>query len=168
MIRFALVLIIFLAARTPIAWSVDGLNPEPPKTAPVYVKIIWPVDAATVSEQDRTGIESWIAKKVKNRPSAIFTAVTGWVQLGEERYEATDIWDGKLDGKVCACPVSADIAERKEGRIKIVLRGWDAGGKEITVTLDDEPGSRKVVAVTEAETKQGVPYVAVLVGARAK
>jgi hypothetical protein len=168
MIRFALALIIVGSALALIARSADVPNPEPPKAAPVYVKIIWPVDTATVREQDRPGIESWVAKEVKNRPEATLTAVTGWVPLVESRYEATTVWDGKVDGLHCACVVSADIVERKGGRIKIVLRGWNPSGDEVTLTLADEPGSREVAPVTKAATKHGIPHVAVFVGVSSK
>jgi hypothetical protein len=34
----------------------------------------------------------------------------------------------------------------------------------VTVSLPDEPGSREIAAVEQAEEEQGVPYVAVLIG----
>ena len=113
-------------------------------------------------------VESWITKTIKNRLQEGFTAATGWVPLIENRNEATAVWDGKLDEKQYACDVSADITERKDGRIKIVLKGWGPGGGEVTVVLDAEPGSREVAAVTDAKTERGMPYVAIFIGLQAK
>ena len=81
-----------------------------------------------------------------------------------KRDESTPVWDGKLDGKQCACSVGGDIPERANGRVKVLLQGWGPGGAKVTVSLTDEPGSREIVAVEEAETERGLPYVAVLIG----
>lgn len=170
MTRFALVVttlgFAFLLAAQPAESSKTGtaLKPVPSKDAPVYVKFMWPLDPGTDNKKDRPAVESWVSKSVEKRFKANLIAVSEWVPLGEKRYEATDIWDGKLDGKQRACAVSAVIAERKEGRITIVLRGWDPGGDEVTLTLEDEPGSRKVAPVSEAKTERGMPHVAVFIG----
>ena len=171
MARFLLAVTVWSYVITPIALSADGPEnrtsapPAPANSAPVYVKIIWPVDPATpVIEKDRPVIESWIAKSIENGRQANFRAVTAWVPLVEESFEATTLWDGKLDGIERPCIVGADITERKDGRIKITFRGWTPGGAEATATLKDEPGSRGVVPVTQAKTTHGVPHVAILIG----
>lgn len=69
-----------------------------------------------------------------------------------------------LDGKGWGCPVDGHIAERADGRIQVLLRGWDPGGSSVTVSLKDEPGSRKIAAVEETKRNEGLPYVAVLIG----
>ena len=172
MTRFLLAVTILSYALTPFALSTDVLeNPSsaqlaPANAAPVYVKIIWPVDPATpVVEGDQPVIESWIAKDIdENGRQATFRAVTAWVPLVEAPFEAMNLWDGRLDGVHRACPVGADMTERKDGRIKITFGGWDPGGAEATLTLKDEPGSREVVPVTQTETKHGVPHVAIFIG----
>ena len=142
----------------------------PANVAAVYVKIVWPVDPAKppVVKKDRPVVESWIAKCIKARPRGGEMAVTAWVRLVQSRDETTAVWDGRVDEEQYACAVSADITERKGGRIKILLRGWGPGGGEVIVTLDDEPGSREVAPVTDAKTGLGVPQVAVLIGPQAK
>jgi hypothetical protein len=60
--------------------------------------------------------------------------------------------------------VAGDIAERADGRIKVLLDGWAPFYVKVTVSLTDEPGSRAIAAVEEAKTEQGMPYVAVLIG----
>lgn len=167
-------------AITPIVLSADGPGTDrpsqpaaassaPTNLAPVYVKIIWPDDRApTAIEKDRPVIESWIAKSIENGNEAKHTASTAWVPLVEEPLEATDLWDGKLDGRHPACAVWADVLERKDGWIKIGFRGWTPGGAEATLTLKDEPGSREVVPVAQVKTKHGAPHVAVFIGLNAK
>jgi len=79
-------------------------------------------------------------------------------------WEATDVWRaGKLDD-VLYCGVEAEIPDRAEGRIKVLLKGWHPGGAYVTVSLVDEPGSRAIAAVEEFKMEQGMPYVAVLIG----
>jgi hypothetical protein len=174
MTRSALVVAILGFAFSLAAQSADtpkiagAAKPEPSKGAPVYVKIFWPVEPGTVNEKDRPVVESWVSKSIDKRFKSNLIAVSEWVPLVEKRYEATNIWDGKVDEKVYACSVSSVIAERKKGRIKIVVYGWAPVPAEVALILDDEPGSREVVPVSDAETKQGVPYVAVFVGVQAK
>ena len=171
MLAVTIVCFAFVSVARPTDVSKSATSPKltPAKAAPLYVKIIWPVDPATPGiEKDRPVVESWIAKNIKNWLQGGFTAATGWVPLVENRNEATAVWDGKLDGKDYACAVSADITERKDGRIKILLKGWGPDGGEVTVVLDDEPGSREVVPVTDAKTRQGIPYVAIFIGLQAK
>lgn len=128
----------------------------------VYVKIIMPTDPADADE-DPPVVESWIAKDLKKLGQTKFTAVTGWVPLDLAPFEATHVWDGVL-GKQSFCPVGADIPERAEGHIKVLLSGWSPGGAFMTVSLRDEPGSRAIAAVEELKTEQGMPYVAVFIG----
>lgn len=175
MVRFLLAATVWSYVITPIALSADvpenrtSAQPAPANLAPVYVKIIWPDDPATPAiEKDRPVIESWITKSIENRDKADFTAVTAWVPLVEGPLEATELWDGKLDGGNPACHVVADVFERKDGLIKISFRGWTPSGAEATLTLKDEPGSREVVPVTQAKKKHGVPHVAIFIGLRAK
>jgi hypothetical protein len=140
-----------------------------PKSNRVYVKIIWPSDPAT-RDKDQPIVESWIAEQLMKRAQTKFTAATAWVPLdfspviGGLDDHATPVWDGKLDDKQYNCPVDGDIPERADGRIKVLLKGWSPGYREVTVSLKDEPGSRAIAAVEQAKTEQGLPYVAVLIG----
>jgi hypothetical protein len=133
-----------------------------PKSNQVYVKIIMPTDPAD-RDKDRPVVESWVAEDLKKRGQAKFTAVTEWVPLDLSPFTATSVWDGNLGDK-SYCPVGADIPERAEGRIKVLLIGWHPGGGKVTASLTDEPGSRAIAAVEELKTDQGMPYVAVLIG----
>lgn len=133
-----------------------------PKSNQVYVKIIMPTDPAD-RDQDRPVVESWIAEDLKKLGQAKFTAVTEWVPLDLSPFEGTKVWDGNLGDK-SYCPVEADIPDRAEGRIKVLLKGWSPGGAYVTVSLRDEPGSRAIAALEELKTEQGMPYVAVLIG----
>jgi len=175
MTRFLLAVSVWSYVITSIALSADApenptsAHPAPANAAPVYVKIIWPVDPATsVIERDRPVIESWITKSIENRGQAKFRAVTGWVPLALGPLDATALWDGKLNGVHRACIVVADITERKDGWITITFRGWGPTGGEATAALKDEPGSREVVPVTEAETRHGMPHVAIFIGLQVK
>jgi hypothetical protein len=158
-------------AVVPYAGEAQKATPKKgalPKSNQVYVKIILPTDPAK-RDKDRPVVESWIAEQLKKRGQAKFTAVTGWVPLAGKWDEATWVWDGGLNDKeVCYCPVSGDIPERAGGRIKVLLRGWDPGGSEVTVSLKDEPGSREIAAGEyldpETEKRRPYAYVAVLIG----
>jgi len=170
MVRFLLAATVWSCVITPIALSADGpenrtsARPAPANLAPVFVKLIWPYDPATPSiEKDRPITESWITENIDNRSKANFEAVTGWVTLGEGPF-ATGLWDGELEAGNSTCHAIADVFERKDGLIKIYFRGWTPVGAEATVTLQDEPGSREVVPVTQAKTKHGMPHVAVFIG----
>ncbi len=172
MSRFLLAVTILSYALTSMALSTEvpenssSANPAPANAGPVYAKLIWPVDAATPAvEGDRPVIESWIVKSIDvDRRQANFRAVTAWVPLVEDPFDGTDLWDGGLDGVAYACPVSADITERRDGWIKIDIDGGTPAGGRTTVTLQDEPGSREVDPITQAETKRGMPHVAIFVG----
>ena len=168
MTRLFLASIAVVSALAVVPYSVKAQTPTPkkgalPKSNQVYVKIILPTDPAT-RDTDRPVVESWIAKQLKKRGQFKFTAATEWVPLAGKWDEATRVWDGKLDDKQCNCPVSGDIPERADGRIKVVLDGWGPAYATVTVSLTDEPGSRASAAVEEAKTEQGLPYVAVLIG----
>ena len=165
MTRQLLVLIVSTLILVPYAVKAQERTPKKaaqPKSNQVYVKIIMPTDPAD-RDKDRPVVEAWIAEDLKKLGQAKFTAVTGWVTLDLSPFEATDVWDGKLGDKHY-CPVGADIPERAEGRIKVLLSGWGPGGAAVTVSLRDEPGSRVIAAVEELKTEQGMPYVAVFIG----
>jgi hypothetical protein len=142
-----------------------------PKFNQVYVKIILPIEPAK-REKDGLIVESWIAKELKKRGQTKFTAATAWVPLtnkGKEMEwekkgkvwegESTDVWDGRVNGEQW-CPVDGRIAERANGRIKVLL----SGSFIVTVSLTDEPGTREIVAGEKATTEEGLPYVAILIG----
>lgn len=167
MTRLYLASIAVFSTLTLVPYAVKGLEPASKETAqppsnPVYVKIILPIDPAD-RDQDRPVVESWIAEDLKKLGQAKFTAVTGWVPLDLSPFTGTSVWSGNL-GKRSYCPVGAQIPERGEGRIQVLLRGWHPGGAEVTASLTDEPGSRAIAAVKGMKTEQGLPYVAVLIG----
>ncbi len=159
-----LALIVGTLALVPYAMKAQEPTPKKaaqPEPNQVYVKIIMPTDPAD-REKDRPVVESWIAEDLRKRGQARFTAVTRWVSLELSPFEATDVWDGVL-GDRSHCPVGADIPERAEGRIKVLLVGWHPGGARVTASLTDEPGSRAIAAVEQYTTEKGMPYVAVLI-----
>ena len=161
-------LALIVSTLTLVPYAVKAQEPTPkkaaqPKSNQVYVKIIMPTDPAD-RDKDRPVVESWIAEDLKKLGQAKFTAATGWVPLDLSPLTATSVWDGKLGDKQCNCPVSADISDRAERRIKVLLNGWGPGGAEVTVSLTDEPGIRAIAAVEKLKTEQGMPYVAVLIG----
>ncbi len=162
MTRQLLVLIVSTLILVPYAVKAQEPTPKKaaqPKSNQVYVKIIMPTDPAD-RDKDRPVVESWIAEDLKKLGQAKFTAVTGWVTLDLSPFEATDVWHD--DKHYCA--VGADIPERAEGRIKVLLGGWGPGGAFVTVSLRDEPGSRAIAAVEQFKMEQGMPYVAVFIG----
>ena len=124
----------------------------------MYVKIILPTDLAA-RDKDRPVVESWIAEQIKKDGESKYAAATAWVPLvetGGKFEDPTLVWEGR-------CRVHAEIAERKDGRIKVFLDGWAPFPAGVTVSLADEPGCRETVAAETAKTKQGAPYVAVLI-----
>jgi hypothetical protein len=164
--RLFLASIAFVGALAVVPYGTEAQEPTPkkgalPKSNQVYIKIILPIDPAT-RDKDRPVVESWIAEQLKKRGQAKFTAATAWVPLPHER--GTEVWDGCLDGKLRDCHVCGNIYQRKDGRIKLFLTG--PGMATVFVSLKDEPGSREIVVVPEAETEEGIPYgyVAVLIG----
>jgi hypothetical protein len=168
MTRLFLASIAAVSALAVVSFAVKAQEPTAkkgalPKSNQAFVKIIWPTDPAT-RDKDRPVVESWIAEQLKKRGQSKFTAATAWVRLAEKGEGSTSVWNATLDGKGWGCPVSGQIAERADGRIKVLLRGWDPGGSSVTVSLKDEPGSRAIAAVEETKREQGLPYVAVLIG----
>jgi hypothetical protein len=161
-----MVLIVSTLILVPYAVKAQEPTPEKaaqPRSNQVYVKIIMPTDPAD-GDKDRPVVESWIAEDLKKLGQARFTAVTGWVPLDLSPFEATDAWGGGKLGDTLYCPVGADIPERAEDRIKVLLVGWTPGGARVTVSLTDEPGIRAIAAVEEHKSEKGMPYVAVLIG----
>jgi hypothetical protein len=169
MTRLFLASIAVVSALALATYAVKAQKPTPgegalPKSNQVYVKIIWPTAPAT-RDKDRPIVESWIVEQLKKRGQAKFTAATAWVPLAGKVGKSTFVWDSTLDGDRLGCYVFGEIAERADGRIKVILGGWDPGGSEVTVSLKDEPGSREIAAVEEVMwAKGGLPYVAVLIG----
>ena len=158
--------VVSVLAVVPDAVSAQKETPKTvtaPKSNQVYVKIIMPTDSAD-RDKDRPVVESWIAEELKKLGQAKFTAMTEWVPLDLSPFEATHVWDGGKLGDILYCPVGADIPDRANGRIKVLLIGWSPGGADVTASLKDEPGSRVIAAVERLKTEQGVPYVAVLIG----
>jgi len=158
---------LILTTLTLLSSAAKAQEPAPKTAAPsepnqVYVKIIMPADPAD-RDEDRPGVESWIAEDLTQRGQASFTAVTGWVPLDLAPFEATQVWDGVL-GDTGYCPVDADIPDRAEGRINVLLKGWHPGGAYVTVSLTDEPGSRAIAPVEQTKTEPALSYVAVLIG----
>jgi hypothetical protein len=162
MTRQLLALIVSTLTLIPYAMKAEEPTPKKasqPSSNQVYVKIILPTDLAA-RDKDRPVVESWIAEQFKKRGESKYTAATAWVPLVEtvEKFEdPTLVWEG-------GCRVHAEIAERKDGRIKVFLDGWGPTPAGVTVSLADEPGSREIAAAVKAKTEQGVPYVAVLIG----
>jgi hypothetical protein len=159
-------LALIISTLTLVPCAVKAQEPTPknaaqPKSNQVYVKVIMPTDPAD-RDKDRTIVESWIAEDLRKLGQTRFAAVTGWVALDLSPFGATDVWNGVLGDK-SYCPVGADIPERAEGRIKVLLSGWSPGGAYATASLRDEPGSRAIAAVEDLKTEQGMPYVAVLI-----
>ena len=168
MTRLLLASITVVSALALVPYAVKAQKWTPtkgalPKSNQVYVKIILPTDPAT-HDKDRPVVESWIAEHLKKRGQSKFTAATEWVPLAGKWDESTPVWDGRLDDKRCYCPVGGDIAERADGRMKVLLGGWAPFPAGVTVSLKDEPGSREIAAVVQAKTEQGLPYVAILIG----
>ena len=133
----------------------------------VFVKVIMPVTSRT-PKQDGPVVESWVAEQLKQLGESEYFAVTDWVSVCDgllaDDIVDNDVWRGGKLGDVLYCPVGADIPERAEGRIKVLLVGWSPGGARATASLTDEPGSRAIAAVEQLKTEQGMPYVAVFIG----
>ena len=167
MTRLFLASIAVVGVLAVVPYAGEAQKPTPkkgalPKSNQVYVKIIWPTDPAT-RDKDRPIVESWIVEQLKKRGQSKFTAATGWVPLAVKGEESKMLWNGWLDDEPWGT-VAGKIAERADGRIKVLLWGWGPGGTKVTVSLKDEPGSRAIAAVERIKTEQGMPYVAVLIG----
>jgi hypothetical protein len=145
----------------------------------VFVKVIMPVTART-PKQDGPVVESWVAGQLKELGESEYFAVTDWVPvcdglLADDEVD-NRVWSGQLVGKKSGnfCPVEGDLPERKDGRVLVLVGGWDpGGGHEAKVTLVDEPGTRAVEPVLPYSARgkrKAIPgekplaYVAVLIG----
>ena len=162
MTRHFLASIAVLSALAVVPFAVEAQKTAPkkgalPKANQVYVKIIWPTAPATRAETSAL-------TPAGPRGQAKFTAATAWVPLAGEVEKSTLVWDSTLDGDRLGCYVFGEISERADGRIKVILGGWDPSGAEVIVSLTDEPGSREIAAVEEVMWAKGLPYVAVLIG----
>jgi hypothetical protein len=168
MTRIFLASISVVSVLAVVPYAVDAQKETPkkgalPKSNQVYVKIIWPTDSAT-RDKDRPVVESWIEEQLKKRGLTKFAAATAWVPLADKGEESKRVWNGNLDDLPSKCPVSGQIVERVDGRIKVRLDGWIPIPYGVTVSLTDEPGSRGIAAVEELKDDSGLPYVAVLIG----
>ena len=141
----------------------------------VFVKVILPVTNQTPMQKG-PAVESWIAKQLKQRGESEYYAVTDWVPicdgLLEDESIDNDVWDGILESKqVRFCPVFADIPERENGRVTVLLSGWAPGApNQVTTELSDEPGTRVLRSVEflgsdgkPIETDVKLPYYAVVI-----
>ena len=168
MTRLFLASIAVVSALAVAPYALNAQKPTPkkgdlPKSNQVFLKIILPGDLAP-RDKDRPIIESWIAEQLKQPGQSKSTAATGWVLLDRSPTSAIIVWDGKLGDKRCNCHVVAYVIdESADGRIKVVIDGWNPGFTQMTVSLKDEPGIREIAAVEGAKTDQGLPYVAILI-----
>jgi hypothetical protein len=179
---FALLLVLY--TLTTFSSELPAQNPTPASIArqrfnQVFVKVIMPVTART-PKQDGPVVESWVAKQLKELGESEYFAVTDWVPvcdglLADDEVD-NRVWRGGLVGKNSGlfCPVDGDLPERKDGRVLVLVGGWDpGGGHEAKVTLVDEPGTRAVEPVLPYSARgkrNAIPgekplaYVAVLIG----
>lgn len=179
---FALLLVLYTLAT--FAAELHAQDPTPASIArqrfnQVFVKVIMPVTART-PKQDGPAVESWVAEQLKELGEPEYFAVTDWVPVCDGLLEDDEVdnrvWSGQLAGKKSGhfCPVGGDIPERRDGRVVVLVGGWDpGGGHEAKVTLVDEPGTRAVEPVLpysargKGKTIPGerpLAYVAVLIG----
>lgn len=145
----------------------------------VFVKVIMPVTART-PKQDGPVVESWVAEQLTQRGENEYFAVTDWVPVCDGLLSDDEVdnrvWSGQLVGKSSGnfCPVGGDLPERKDGRVRVLIGGWDpGGGHEANVTLRDEPGTRAVEPVLPATNRgkenanpgeKPLAFVAILIG----
>ncbi len=181
-LSFALLLV--LCTLTNFAAEPPARNPTPASIArqrfnQVFVKVIIPVTAHT-PKQDGPVVESWVAEQLKELGESEYFAVTDWVQVCDGLLEDDEVdnrvWSGQLVGKKSGnfCPVGGDLPERKDGRVLVLVGGWDpGGGREAKVMLADEPGTRTVEPVLsytvsgekrQVQGEKPLAYVAVLIG----
>lgn len=150
-----------------------GAQPTAPNQAElatsnqVYVKIILPVDPPPLQlprDKDRPVVESWIGDQLQKRGRHRFSAATPWVPVAEKGEQSTAVWDGTVGDKQWGCPVSGEIVQREKGRVKVRLDGWAPFAAGVTVSLRDEPGSRKIAPLEAVVPAEGLIYVAVIIG----
>ncbi len=127
MTRFFLASIAVVSALALVPFASKAQKAEPnksavPKSNQVFVKFIVPTDPAT-DGKDRPVVESWIAEQLKKRGQSKFTAATGWVPLAVKGEEFKMLWNGWLDGQPWG-DVSGKMAERADGRIKLILYSY--------------------------------------------
>lgn len=181
-LSFALLLVLY--SLTTFAAELPAQNPTPASIArqrfnQVFVKVIIPVTART-PKQDGPVVESWVAEQLKVLGESEYFAVTDWVPVCDGLLSDDEVdncvWSGQLVGKksVHFCPVGGDLPERKDGRVLVLVGGWDpVGGHEAKVTLLDEPGARAlepVLPYSARGKRKSIPgekplaFVAVLIG----
>ena len=145
----------------------------------VFVKVIMPVSART-PRQAGPAVESWVAEQLKVLGESEYFAVTDWAPVCDGLLTDDEVdnrvWSGCLVGNDAGrfCPVDGDLPERKDGRVMVLVGGWDpGGGSEARVTLVDEPGTRAVEPVLPPSARgerKAIPggkplaYVAVMIG----
>jgi hypothetical protein len=118
-------------------------------------------------EGEHPPVESWIARKLRNRGETELRAVTQWVRLSEEGEKEAHIWSATVDGKGWGCPVGGRVIRRTaDGKVKVRLPGWSPVGAEIKGgVLSAETGSRRIAVVdTGGVDQSGRAYVALFVG----
>lgn len=179
---FALLLILY--TLTTFAAELPAQNPTSASIArqrfnQVFVKVIMPVTERT-PKQEGPVVESWVAQQLTQLDESEYFAVTGWVPVCDGLLVDDEVdnrvWSGQLVGKKSGnfCPVGGDLPERNDGRVLVLVGGWDpGGGHEAKVTLMDEPGTRTVEPVlpySARKERKPIPgekplaYVAVLIG----
>jgi len=178
-----LALLLVLSALTTLAAERPVQNPTPASIArqrfnQVLVKVIMPVTERTPMQEGPV-VESWVAAQLKEQGESGYFAVTDWVPVCDGLHADDDVdnrvWSGQLVGKKSGnfCPVEGDLPERKDGRVVVLIGGWDPGGGHAAqVTLVDEPGTRAVEPVlpySGSGKGQAIPdekplaYVAILI-----
>jgi len=177
-------LLLALQTLTAFAAEPPARDPSPQAIArrrfnQVFVKVIMPVTART-PRQDGPVVESWVAEQLTERGESDYFAVTDWAPVCDGLLTDNEfdnrVWSGQLVGKESArfCPVEGDLPERKDGRVLVLVGGWDPGGGHAAkVTLADEPGARTVEPVLPYSALRGrkpipgekpLAYVAILIG----
>lgn len=140
-------------------------DPKPCESCGIYAKIVLPVKAT--AEGTHPVVESWIAKKLRQRGHTELRAVTDWIRLAEKEEEITRVWNATVDGRRWGCPVTGRVVERtSDGKVKVELSGWSPVVAKIKgQQLTAETGSRRIAVVdTGAADDSGKAYVALFVG----
>lgn len=180
---FALLLVLYTLMNFAAA-ELSAQDPTPGAIArrqfnQVFVKVIVPVTART-PKQAGPVVESWVEDQLKSLGESEYFAVTNWVPICDGLLSDAEVnnrvWSGCLVGKnsIRFCPVEGDLPNRKDGRVLVLVGGWDpGGGHEAKVSMVDEPGTRAVEPVlpysAHRETKaipgkKPLAYVAILIG----
>ncbi|MEM7475524.1 MAG: hypothetical protein AAF483_11090 [Planctomycetota bacterium] len=178
---FTCLLVVSVVAIIIADLHAQSTAPELPKRQQfnqVFVKVIFP-GTSQEPKYDGLVVESWLAKKLKQKNVQEYFAVTDWVPVCDgllaDDIVDNDVWDGRLDAKNSYCPVGGDIPERENGRLWVHLNGWSPGGScEANIKLADKPGTRALVPVQAVrilkggkreviKTEMRLPYVAVLI-----